>query len=459
MKARQGEPASRVIQVARALVTVHALDADVANAIRDEFALALALRQRTALRTADVMRRTPMVRRMLASRAQPGAGGTGLVGRAGGASWAVTAGAAAEAGTAGTPAEAGETAAERVVPIGMMIPVTSEVARGEIYLLAYSHTGSAARITVVAHLRGESWTSIPEGVFSVDGPGATDNKGNSYQVNISGGGRDPGQWVGELTLEPEPPPDIRWLDIPVGDGDVYRIPLEPEHPLPEVEFTPQEHSPGERYLHGIAAQIFSGLPARMYKLRSQSPEFRPVLADHLVDGLGDIVGALQSAGALSPLSQVPAQLATLCESLGINDHGIAAQPTLDLPAPWLSLLTRYHRRKPDTVLPASGIAGAAVLLPEIDGVRLAILGLHNGSDGSIIHVHATGPEADLPLLWIRDDSGRWHTTRLNHANRLSQDEMMNRLELFPPLPRTAWIEIVATGWSAQARTELRLEWR
>lgn len=438
LKARQGPPASRVAQVARALTAVGALDEDVANAISDEFWLALALRQQMPLHTADVMRRAAVRRRL----------GRATISRAG------------EGGGASVRDRASE-AAGRVVPIGVMLPVTSEVAHGEIYLLAYSHTGSTARITVVAHLRGQLWGGNPGGVFSLDGPGATDDKGNSYVVSISGGGRDSGEWTGELTLDPEPPPDIRWLDIPVED-EVHRIPLG-EQPVPSVELTPNAHSPGEHYLDGIAAQIFCGLPVRTHMLRDQAPAFRPVLAHHLTDGLGDIIEALQKAGALSPLSQAPAQLVTLCESLGIKNHGIAAQPTLNLPEPWMSLLTHYHRRKPDTAPPGTGIAGAAVLLPELDGIKLAILGLHNGTDGTVLHVHATSlvpsTEADLPLLWIRDEGGRWHTTRRSFANRLSETEMMSRLEIFPPLPRTALIEILAAGRSAQARTELPLQWR
>jgi hypothetical protein len=430
MEARKRSPSSRVTQVARALTSVRALDPDVATTIRDEFAFALALRQHRAPNPGDIMR-SPGLRRAFADQPQPGAG---------------------RAVAAGT----GELLA---VPIGMMLPVTSELGHGEIYLLAYCHTGSTARITVVAHLRGDVWGGVPEGVFGLDSASATDDKGRSYQVSISGADPDQEGWTGDLTLKPEPPADVRWLDIPVGDGDVHRIPLEPEQPLPEVEFTPHAHSPGEHFLHGIAAEIFGGLPVLTHKLRGRAPEFRPVLANHLADGLGDMVAALQSAGALSPLSHVPAQLVTLCESLGITNHGIAAQPTLDLPAPWLSLLTHYHRRKPETVLPGYGISGAAALLPDIDGVRLAVLGLHNGSNGSIMHVHVTGPEADLPLVWIRDESGRWHTTRWGFRNRLSEEEMMIRLQIFPPLPRTASVEILAAGRLAQARTELRLEWR
>ena len=106
------------------------------------------------------------------------------------------------------------------------------------------------------------------------------------------------------------------------------------------------------FMHGMLGmtgfRIFNSptfLPAYIHLITAHMP-----FSDAWV-GVGQ---ALQSAGALSPLSRVPAQLATLCESLGITNHGIAAQPTLDLPDPWLSLLTHYHRRKPEAVLPGSG---------------------------------------------------------------------------------------------------------
>jgi hypothetical protein len=450
LKARQAPPASRVTQIARALTAVGALDVDVANTIRENFALALALRQPMTLPAPDIHLSAAVRRQIGLMRPGISKGGTVVSGTGGDSS----------ADTDPAPGQARGAVTARVVPIGMMLPVTSEVAHGEMYLLAYAHTGFSARITIVARLRGQLWGGNPAGVFGLDNAAAIDDKGNSYQVYMSGGGRDSGEWAGELTLDPEPPPDIRWLGIPA-DDEVRRISLELEHPLPDVEFTPDTHTPGEHYLHGIAAQIFCGLPVLTHKLRSQAPAFRPVLPGHLTEGLGDIIVALQSAGALSPLSRVPAQLATLCESLGITNHGIAAQPTLDLPDPWLSLLTHYHRRKPEAVLPGSGITGAAVMLPELDGLTLAILGLHNGSDGSILHVQVTGPMPDgpeLPLLWIRDDGGRWHTTRRSFSSQPSESEMIARLEIFPPLPRTGRIEILAVGRTARARTELPLLW-
>jgi hypothetical protein len=71
-------------------------------------------------------------------------------------------------------------------------------------------------------------------------------------------------------------------------------------------------------------------------------------------------------------------------------------------------------------------------------------------------------ELDFPLsIWVRDDGGRWHATRATARRWSAEDdrEMTLRLEVVPPLSRaTTWIEILAAGPSAQARTTLPLRW-
>jgi hypothetical protein len=135
----------------------------------------------------------------------------------------------------------------------------------------------------------------------------------------------------------------------------------------------------------------------------------------LADGLGDIITALQTCGALSPLSPVPGQLAALCADLNVNGHGIAAPSVRDLPEPWLSLLACYRRRKTGATPARDGCAAAAVMLPEVDGIRLAILGLHNCQDSTVVHMHASGPRSEViygphelyawATIWVRDDGG------------------------------------------------------
>ena len=98
-----------------------------------------------------------------------------------------------------------------------------------------------------------------------------------------------------------------------------------------------------------------------------------------------------------------------------------------------------------------------------------ILGLHNCEHSTILHVHATGSACHTaygpdepyswPPLWILDSGNRWHVTRT--SGRSGQNgEMALRLEIVPPLSsKTAWIEVVAAGQSAQARARLPLRWQ
>lgn len=181
---------------------------------------------------------------------------------------------------------------------------------------------------------------------------------------------------------------------------------------------------------------------------------------------------------LSPASPVPGQLAGLCTRIGIPGHGITAPPA-DLPEPWHSMLTR-PRRLPQAG-PAPGIAAATVAeLPELDGAHITILGLHhstivglhNSATQTIVHMLVTGvtPEDDwtygrvvrpLPALWVRDSSGRWHATRTNGTGLSGNSgEVILWLEIVPPLDRgTLWIDVVATGRSAEVRVRLPLCWK
>ena len=129
------------------------------------------------------------------------------------------------------------------------------------------------------------------------------------------------------------------------------------------------------------------------------------------DGPGHVVAALHGAGMLPPDSPVPGQLAGLCASLGIDGHGITTPPAGNLPERWHSMLTPSSREPQPP--PAPGILAAAVAeLPELDGAKIAIAGLHHGERGTIMHMLATGVTLEddwpyargvrpLPVLWIR----------------------------------------------------------
>jgi hypothetical protein len=138
------------------------------------------------------------------------------------------------------------------------------------------------------------------------------------------------------------------------------------------------------------------------------------------------------------------------------------------------MLAHYRRRKPEQALGLDGCAATAVALPELDGIRLSVLGLHSFDGGTVWYGHASGvtppgpgglpgAELDFPLrIWVRDSRGRWHATRASARRWSAEDdsEMTLRLEVVPPLSRAiTWIEMLAAGQSAQACTTLPLRWQ
>ncbi len=365
---------------------------------------------------------------------------------------------------------------DRFVPIGLPVPFHDEGVSGELYLMSYVHTGAGARLTAVWGIRTLSLQHrmglrhpdlIPFELFTV-----TDDRGARYDLDfVPGGGPE---WTGEISLRPNPPDDIRWLDFATPLGPAVRVELPPENSTadsaPQVSET--KLSPGEHLLVMLAERLLTTAPEFPQGLRQRLGAVTAGPLQAMTTGLGDVIPALEAADVLPLLSPVPARLAALCASMGVSRHGIAVPPARDLPEPWLSLLAHYQRRKPDTAPVRDGYAAVAAALPELDGIRLALLGLHNTEGKSSLHVLARGltPENPGPFgvdmyfplsVWLRDSGGRWHAGRPAGWHRTGPEdrEYAVRLQLVPPLPRsTAWIEVLAGGRSAEVRTKLPLRW-
>jgi Sigma-70, region 4 len=477
---------SRVAQVAQVLTAVGALGHEVADQILDEFALALGTRQ-----AGSAGRRSPDPRSLLRSPAAHLPLGM-LMSTLPSAPPVRAAAGSFTTVPAGAPGSAvSRTTAYRAIPVGQMIPVRArdsapwgEDVSGEMYLLSYAQTAPGALLTMVARSRGEfappdvepSGNYQPCGTFPADRFTATDDKGTSYRMTFSGrGGRHPSELAGQITLHPAPPPDIRWLDLATTPGEpAVRIDLAPANRRPDgtvVTVRQAVTSPGEHLMHNLATRLLLLVLAFPHEIRLHPAALRPGPVTYIADGLGEVIAALEACGALPPLSPVPGQLAALCAKLNVTGHGITARPTRGLPEPWLSMLAHYHRRKPGRVLGRDGCAAVAVAFPELDRIRLAILGLHNSVDTTFLHVHAGGMTLDghdgphstepgFPLrIWVRDSAGRWHATRTGWSAEDDSGVMM-RLQVVPPLSRaTAWIEVLATGQSADAHATLPLCWQ
>jgi len=209
-----------------------------------------------------------------------------------------------------------------------------------------------------------------------------------------------------------------------------------------------------------------GAPARLRPRVAFPSRSRRAMAA----GLGEVVRAFEAADVLPPLSPVPARLATLCASLDLDGHGITVPPAAVLPESWLSLLAHFQRRKPGPAPMRDGYAPLSAALPELDGIRLALLGLLQTEASTALYVLARGPEPEhrygpldidlaFPLsVWLRDSGGRWHAARSDRRHRGGRENVI-RLELVPPLTGlAAWAEVIIGGQSAEVRTMLPLRW-
>ena len=439
---------ARLELVAQALHAVHAFDMGAANEIQAELALALGVRQPRRGPGGLAPNAQANLARLMLRPPSPSAGHHQPPSHA---PWRVS------AGRSGDPDRAGDV-------------------QGELHLLAYAQTAAGARFTAVSYWepgQAPERGRPPPGVLLADQFTAVDDRGTSYQFSASLGPAR-AEWSGVLDLVPNPPQEIRWLDLSATPGEpATRIELNSRQarpaPPPEITVTPAAVSPGELLLAGIAAGFLALASPEQVPLHPSAA--RPGPLSQAADGLADIIAALQAAAALSPSSRLPGQLAGLCARLGISGHGIAAPPAGDLPEPWLSLLAYCRRGKPERA-PVPGWAVMAIELPELDGARVTVLGLHNGERGQFLHLLACGvtPEYTwpygtianrMPVLWLRDRHGRWHTARpARSAPWRDTDDFLLWLRVVPPLDHgTPWIDVLAAGQSAEVRARLPLSWK
>jgi hypothetical protein len=420
----------RLTNVAMALTAVGALEAERADDILIQFQAALAVRRRLQPQNAGpLLRRGP--RRLVLTGTTPPF----------------------------LPAKPeGPAAPWRLWPVGRMLPFRNEYAAGELYVLSLLITADRAEALTIASMRpaigGAGYSAGPETFATVT---VADDRGTAYQVSFDGGG-DATRWEGQLTISPAPPAGARWLELAAGPGAPrLRIDLTIGPPAADVTVLAQDSQPGEQLLEHTAQQILASAAGRPGDARRQAY------------GLGDVIVALEAAGALSPLSPVPGYLVTICERLGIDGHGITAAPTAALPAPWLSVLAWYGRRHRPPV--HDGTAAAGTVLPGVDGAQVAVRGLHTRDNRTFLHLvlasgTSAGPIPSAALLshrafscWLLDDAGQWHVTVTEAWHSDSAGVGTGTLQVLPPLGRDcARVTLLARTPASSVRAEVPLRW-
>jgi hypothetical protein len=276
---------------------------------------------------------------------------------------------------------------------------------------------------------------------------ATDGTGAGYLLGYNGAGT-PQIHAGAFELAPRPRADARWLDVTPGPGrPAVRADL--TAPAGPVQVTREQCPMAAAGL--VLHRAANRMPAYW------QPDRR--IVNSQLGGFGATVAALAEAGGLPAGSPLPGQLAALCEQLGVTGHEITAAPRRDLPEPWRSVAACHLGENPGAGTQAAS-APAAVVLPELDGARYAVAGLHAGYGQTWLHVLAdgtaaggTGPRAG-PSWWLRDDTGPWHAAVVTAGGG-----NYRQLLVVPPVtPGSTTLDLVVAGQAARARAQLPLTW-
>lgn len=217
---------ARLELVAQALHAVHAFDMGAANEIQAELALALGVRQPRQGPGGLAPNAQANLARLILRPPRP---------------------------SAGHHQPPSPHAPWRVLPVGQVIRTRAGDVQGELHLLAYAQTAAGARFTAVSY-RGPGQAPErhrpPPGVLLAHQFTAVDDQGTSYQFSASLGPVH-AEWSGVLDLRPNPPHEIRWLDLSTTPGEpATRIDLNSQRarptPPPEITVTPAAVSPGGR---------------------------------------------------------------------------------------------------------------------------------------------------------------------------------------------------------------------
>jgi hypothetical protein len=346
-------------------------------------------------------------------------------------------------------------------PIGAAIPAGADSDLADIRLLTLVIGPSGAVITAAGQLadpRDEPQHLDPWPVFDgPDGPGVTDDRGNSYEIHEDSGMSDgDGRWSGLLRFSPVPPPGTRWLDLALSPGSPpVRVDL--GRPGDGSEQAPDP--PGSQ-----AERMIDAAAVNLLRWSVTGEESLP---GHDLSAVADVVTALEAVGALEPARDAVGRLVALAGRLGLDVPPAlrAAAAPGRLPAAWSGVLENRDRRDG-----LRGAAPAAAVLPELDGTRFVLAGLHSEAARAELRVMAWGwrniplwlADAELePWCWsARDDQGRWHIVTESDASYYSDDHGHLQLNLVPPLhPQATSLEVTVAGPSGQATVTVPLDWQ
>jgi hypothetical protein len=268
----------------------------------------------------------------------------------------------------------------------------------------------------------------------------TDDQGTSVSAGLSGSGDDH-EWDGQFDARPGLAQETAWIEVL---GERVELPTEPS-PSPDVRvepLTPQDPAVGYLWARVAARSEFHG-PGT----------------------LESSIAALVAAGSLASDDPAIAEVRAVAAHVSRGSGGArAAGYPGPLPEPWRSMMARRGRGSgPD------GLVVAGATTPEFDGITAAVLTVHSADDGFFADVETVPglphwrwlhPSMDQPLLawWAADDRGHHYLGRPGSWHS-SLDHSGGQIEFWPALdPAAQVLDIMPTTMAARAIIRVPLEW-
>ena len=354
----------------------------------------------------------------------------------------------------GTAAPAGP---PRAIPVGVSASGEIEGVPVRFYLgvLVFDHGGVTltVRARFPAELEEHNDGHMDPVYDALNQISAVDDRSATYRADFSGGGGS-GEWDGRLLLSPAPPPGARWLDMALPGAPTARVRLDATPRDLSITTGQVTTSAAERFLDAQTIQLLSCNVTDL-DWESDDEDEQPLflIASHLV-----------AAGVLGAGSPSLRRLAAAGARLGTYPpEPLAAIEPAELPADWLSLLSRAGRTDGPT-----GTIPIAAVLPEVDGIQCIIEELVSAPESATMHVRARGtPELWQPggarrdqFWWsARDDAGGRYV--VGEGGWSSDDDAADLdFEISPAInPHARVLDIMLTGGTTQVSVSVPLDWQ
>jgi hypothetical protein len=268
----------------------------------------------------------------------------------------------------------------------------------------------------------------------------TDDRGTTMNAGFSGSG-DGTDWTGSFEADPPLARDTAWIEV-LGE---------------RVELASEPGAGAEVWVEPLAEQD----PARRYLWA----RLASVTGQHTPNAIEATIDTLVAAGALAPDDPVIGQAQAVLARISHSPGGPGSHAPL--PEPWQSLLA--GRSRGGGPAGPTGLAVVGAVTPPFEGITVAVLAVQSTEDEfsldvevtpGVAHWHAFRGPVEEPILawWAADDRGH-HYLGQQGSWQASEDRSGGQIEFTPALdPAASTLDIMPTGTSSRAVIRVPLAW-